>query len=75
MPVVVKSAVVNAVAYMRCVRKWQGISMIYNFSRYKDVVDDGDAMKMVYAMDGCDGDDFLVGEKRGGEKRFVNKHS
>ena len=52
--------------------------MMYTFSRNKDVVDDGDAMKMVYTMDVCDGDDILVGERREerrGEERFENKHS
>ena len=43
------------------------ISMMYKFSRNKDV-DDGDAMKMVYAMDVCDGD-VLVRERREEEER------
>ena len=69
LPVVVKSAVAGAVAYMRRIRKWQGVSMMHNCNRNKDVVDDGDAMKMVYAMDVCDGDDIFVRERREEEER------
>ena len=41
--------------------------MIYNFSRNKDAVDDGDAMKMVYAINICD--DILIGQREREERR------